>query len=225
MGWQWVLWPHQPPLLSLPPCLHASELQWFEGNVPSLLLRRPLLPLAWPLSPEQLQRGWTMPVTSSPGVTHWREFSFLWDISFIFSLDLEKSFSISRSRLKPRDWNYKILVLVSKVEIGFSSDNAKPLFYFSFFPSVVVTGVVYPLATHWSWTSLGWLATEWGNYIHSKHILLITELCRGFTDFAGSAVVHLAGAVLSLPGCVILGARFHISILLVSRTTQSSIQD
>ena len=30
---------------------------------------------------------------------------------------------------------------------------------------------------------------------------------RGFTDFAGSAVVHLAGAVLSLPGCVILGAR------------------
>ena len=31
---------------------------------------------------------------------------------------------------------------------------------------------------------------------------------RGFTDFAGSAVVHLAGAVLSLPGCVILGARF-----------------
>ena len=33
---------------------------------------------------------------------------------------------------------------------------------------------------------------------------------RGFTDFAGSAVVHLAGAVLSLPGCVILGARCHI---------------
>ena len=28
------------------------------------------------------------------------------------------------------------------------------------FSSVVVTGVVYPVATHWSWTSLGWLATE-----------------------------------------------------------------
>ena len=40
--------------------------------------------------------------------------------------------------------------------------------------------------------------------------LLTFGLFRGFTDFAGSAVVHLAGAVLSLPGCVILGARFMI---------------
>ena len=38
--------------------------------------------------------------------------------------------------------------------------------------------------------------------------LLTFGLFRGFTDFAGSAVVHLAGAVLSLPGCVILGAGF-----------------
>ena len=36
---------------------------------------------------------------------------------------------------------------------------------------------------------------------------------RGFTDFAGSAVVHLAGAVLSLPGCVILGARYDMQII------------
>ena len=39
---------------------------------------------------------------------------------------------------------------------------------------------------------------------------------RGFTDFAGSAVVHLAGAVLSLPGCVILGARYDTQIILAS---------
>ena len=43
--------------------------------------------------------------------------------------------------------------------------------------------------------------------------LLTFGLFRGFTDFAGSAVVHLAGAVLSLPGCVILGARFVIKNL------------
>ena len=30
-----------------------------------------------------------------------------------------------------------------------------------FFLSVLVTGVVYPIATHWSWTGLGWLAQEW----------------------------------------------------------------
>ena len=39
---------------------------------------------------------------------------------------------------------------------------------------------------------------------------------RGFTDFAGSAVVHLAGAVLSLPGCVILGARYDTQIIFAS---------
>jgi Amt family ammonium transporter len=55
--------------------------------------------------------------------------------------------------------------------------------------STLVTGLIYPVATHWCWTADGWLAAD------------------GFTDFAGSAVVHLAGAMLSLPGAVILGAR------------------
>ena len=33
-------------------------------------------------------------------------------------------------------------------------------YYFLCLSSVVVTGLVYPVGTHWAWTSLGWLATE-----------------------------------------------------------------
>ena len=55
--------------------------------------------------------------------------------------------------------------------------------------SGIISGVIYPIGTHWCWTSDGFLAAQ------------------GFTDFAGSVVVHLAGAVLSLAGCIIIGSR------------------
>ena len=63
------------------------------------------------------------------------------------------------------------------------------------------------LITEWwsLFTGVWWLITEWWSLLTG-----IWWLLRGFTDFAGSAVVHLAGAVLSLPGCVILGARWHL---------------
>jgi Amt family ammonium transporter len=55
--------------------------------------------------------------------------------------------------------------------------------------SALVTGVFYPIQVHWTWHPQGWLAEQ------------------GFTDFAGSGVVHLAGAMLALPGAVIIGPR------------------
>ena len=51
--------------------------------------------------------------------------------------------------------------------------------------------------------------TDYISYNINVYVPFTTIDFRGFTDFAGSAVVHLAGAVLSLPGCVILGARFN----------------
>ena len=55
--------------------------------------------------------------------------------------------------------------------------------------SGIISGIVYPIGTHWCWTSDGYFAAQ------------------GFTDFAGSAVVHLAGAMLSLAGCIVIGSR------------------
>ena len=52
-----------------------------------------------------------------------------------------------------------------------------------------MTGVIYPISTHWCWASNGWLGQ------------------LGFYDFAGSGVVHLAGGTCALVGAIILGPR------------------
>ncbi|WP_108127706.1 ammonium transporter [Saccharospirillum mangrovi] len=56
--------------------------------------------------------------------------------------------------------------------------------------SLVIAALIYPLVGHWIWNSDGWLAQ------------------RGFIDFAGSTVVHSAGAWLALAGIIVLGPRF-----------------
>lgn len=53
---------------------------------------------------------------------------------------------------------------------------------------VVLTGFIYPVEGYWKWG---------GGFLH--------EL--GFQDFAGSAIVHMAGAAAALAGIILLGAR------------------
>lgn len=54
--------------------------------------------------------------------------------------------------------------------------------------AVVMTGFIYPVQGYWKWGS-GWLNEA------------------GFLDFAGSGVVHMAGAAAALAGVLLLGAR------------------
>ncbi|WP_274308307.1 ammonium transporter [Solibacillus daqui] len=54
---------------------------------------------------------------------------------------------------------------------------------------VVMTAVVYPVVGHWVWQGNGWLTA------------------LGFTDFAGSTVVHLTGAVGALVVAAMVGPR------------------
>ena len=54
--------------------------------------------------------------------------------------------------------------------------------------SLVITGFVYPIVSHWQWGG-GWLS----------------EL--GFYDFAGSTLVHLTGGVAAFVGAAMLGPR------------------
>lgn len=53
---------------------------------------------------------------------------------------------------------------------------------------LVMTGVIYPIQGYWSWG---------GGFLEE----------RGFKDFAGSGVVHLAGASAALAGVLLLGPR------------------
>jgi len=53
---------------------------------------------------------------------------------------------------------------------------------------VVLTGFIYPIETSWQWGG-GWLSEA------------------GFSDFAGSTLVHAAGGFAALAGAIVLGAR------------------
>lgn len=52
-----------------------------------------------------------------------------------------------------------------------------------------ITGIIYPVVSHWVWAEGGWLAN------------------LGFVDFAGSGVVHLLGGVAALAGIIVVGPR------------------
>lgn len=60
--------------------------------------------------------------------------------------------------------------------------------------SFVISAFIYPVSGHWVWGG-GWLSTlEVAGY-------------TGFTDFAGSAVVHMTGGIAAFVGAKMLGAR------------------
>ena len=60
--------------------------------------------------------------------------------------------------------------------------------------AVVMTGVIYPMEGSWTWG---------GNEVFG--LFNLGDL--GFSDFAGSGIVHLAGATAALSGVLLLGAR------------------
>jgi Amt family ammonium transporter len=60
--------------------------------------------------------------------------------------------------------------------------------------AVVMTGFIYPMEGAWTWGS----ASVFGMYTLGD---------EGFSDFAGSGIVHMAGAAAALAGVLLLGAR------------------
>ena len=58
-----------------------------------------------------------------------------------------------------------------------------PFFLFA----AILTGIIYPISMGWQWGG-GWLSVA------------------GFSDFAGSTLVHAAGGAAALAGAIILGA-------------------
>jgi Amt family ammonium transporter len=67
--------------------------------------------------------------------------------------------------------------------------------------SSVLTGFVYPIVSHWVWSSDGWLSAT--KTVGPGSLLFGT----GAIDFAGSGVVHMVGGVAGLWGALIEGPR------------------
>ena len=89
------------------------------------------------------------------------------------------------------DFFFQVVFVATCMSIvsGAVAERMKLWVFFAF--AVVMTGFIYPIEGSWTWGG--------------KAVPLIGKL--NFSDFAGSGIVHLAGASAALAGVLLLGAR------------------
>jgi len=96
----------------------------------------------------------------------------------------------------PSDFFFQVVFVATAMSIvsGAVAERMK-LWAFVLF-AVVMTGVIYPVEGGWTWGS----KSVFGLYS-------LGDDGFGFSDFAGSGIVHMAGAAAALAGVLLLGAR------------------
>jgi Amt family ammonium transporter len=86
------------------------------------------------------------------------------------------------------DWFFQMVFVAATASIvsGTVAERVKlwPFFIFS----VILTAIIYPIQGSWTWGG-GWLSE------------------MGFSDFAGSTIVHSVGGWAALAGAIVIGAR------------------
>ncbi len=92
------------------------------------------------------------------------------------------------------DFYFQVVFVATAMSIvsGAVAERMKLWAFLAF--AVVMTGFIYPMEGSWTWG---------GNPVFGMYTL--SEL--GFSDFAGSGIVHMAGAAAALAGVLLLGAR------------------
>jgi len=88
---------------------------------------------------------------------------------------------------------YQMMFAATAVTITSGAMAERTKFFGYLISTVLITGIIYPIAASWVWGGLGggqgWLAKI------------------GFIDFAGATVVHSVGGWVALAGIMVLGAR------------------
>jgi Amt family ammonium transporter len=92
------------------------------------------------------------------------------------------------------DFYFQVVFVATAMSIvsGAVAERMKLWAFLAF--AVVMTGFIYPMEGSWTWG---------GNAVFGMYTL--GDL--GFSDFAGSGIVHMAGAAAALAGVILLGAR------------------
>ena len=102
--------------------------------------------------------------------------------SFVAAEDMATGYSAHS------DWFFQMVFCATTVSIvsGTIAERIKiwPFFIFA----AILAGIIYPIEMGWQWGG-GWLAS------------------MGFSDFAGSTLVHAAGGAAALAGAIIIGPR------------------
>jgi Amt family ammonium transporter len=86
------------------------------------------------------------------------------------------------------DWFFQMVFCATTVSIcsGAMAERVKMWPFFLF--AAILAGIIYPIVMGWQWGG-GWLAS------------------LGFSDFAGSTLVHSTGGAAALAGVIVLGSR------------------
>lgn len=94
----------------------------------------------------------------------------------------------------PSDFFFQVVFVATAMSIvsGAVAERMKLFSFFAF--AVVFTGIIYPMEGAWTWNG----EAVFGMFKLADY---------GFADFAGSGIVHMAGAAAALAGVIVLGAR------------------
>ncbi|EPC00892.1 ammonium transporter [Litchfieldella anticariensis FP35 = DSM 16096] len=86
------------------------------------------------------------------------------------------------------DYFFQVVFVATAMSIvsGAVAERMKLWTFLAF--AVIMTGIIYPVEGYWTWGG-GWLSEV------------------GYSDYAGSGIVHLAGAAAALAGVLVLGPR------------------
>ena len=95
----------------------------------------------------------------------------------------------------PSDFFFQVVFVATAMSIvsGAVAERMKLWAFIAF--AVVMTGFIYPVEGYWTWGG----GSVFGLFSLADDF--------GFSDFAGSGIVHLAGASAALAGVLLLGAR------------------
>ena len=93
------------------------------------------------------------------------------------------------------DFFFQVVFVATAMSIvsGAVAERMKLWAFFLF--AIVMTGLIYPMEGSWTWGG----QSVFGLYTLGEDF--------GFSDFAGSGIVHMAGAAAALSGVLLLGAR------------------
>ena len=107
---------------------------------------------------------------------------------------------LSFTRTASTEWHYTFFifqaVFVGTAATIVSGAVAERMKFSSYmWVTVLLAGLVYPVAGHWGW----------GNLLNPENETLLSRM--GFLDFAGSTIVHSVGGWAALATCLVLGPR------------------
>ncbi len=117
-------------------------------------------------------------------------------VASILKESAEAGFEGSAVYANAADFFFQVVFVATAMSIvsGAVAERMKLWAFLAF--SVVMTGFIYPMEGSWTWG---------GKAVFGLFELKVGE--TAFSDFAGSGIVHLAGASAALAGVLLLGAR------------------